>query len=165
MLAPSSICTLSVQQVKKDSKPLHVLPSCIAEHLWVFGCFISSPRGLHQSHTEVERGWPVRHRAHKRSGVHLFKPDNENTVVHAGADEIPRHIDPRGPSCTRIVDVVYGDLSHSKLVERALATAGRAERITCYTGFDIVVGYVRVEHGFDTRFKSQLGIHACGPGL
>jgi hypothetical protein len=57
-----------------------------------------------------------------------------------------------------IVDVVNRDLCHAELIEYSLATGGIAVAVAGYTLVYIVVVDLRIQHGFDARLKTKLGV-------
>lgn len=48
-----------------------------------------------------------------------------------------------------VIDIIYRDGGHAKLVENALAACGVAIAVASYTLVDVVVVDMRVEEGFD----------------
>ena len=55
----------------------------------------------------------------------------------------------RGASTAVVIDVIYRDGGHAKLVENALAACGVPIAVASYTLIDVVVVDMRVEEGFD----------------
>ena len=83
------------------------------------------------------------------AGEHFFKSYDHHAVCRAVRHGFARHVEACGAGTAVVVDIVYRDGGHAKLVENALAAGGVAIAVASYSLVDFVVVDLGVKEGFD----------------